>query len=73
MTWLLVEVADDLAAYLTTREGVWLSIYRVSGVSSITDLAYVTAETVQAITRSPEPVPTKKPKPRRARKQAAAA
>jgi hypothetical protein len=71
--WLLVEVADDLAACLTTRTGVWLSIRHVSGVRSLTDLAYVTAETVQAITRPPEAVPTKKPKPRRARKQAAAA
>jgi hypothetical protein len=64
--WLLVELAEDLAAHYQTRTGAWLSIKQVAGVHSLIDLEMVTQETLRVITLPPSEVPVKKP--RRARK-----
>jgi len=50
----LVELEPDLAAHYTTREGVWLSIRRVSGVKSLVDLRAITLETLASVLMSDE-------------------
>jgi hypothetical protein len=60
--WLLVELAEDLAAHYQTRTGAWLSIKQVAGVRSLTDLEVVSQETLQAITLPPQSAPPPKKK-----------
>lgn len=64
--WLLVELAEDLAAHRTTRTGAWLSISQVAGVVRLSDLEVVSMETLKQITLPPEQ--TLLAPPRRARK-----
>lgn len=44
--YLLVELAEDLAACRTTRAGVWASIMQVGGVYSLTDLEVISRATL---------------------------
>jgi hypothetical protein len=63
--YLLVKLAPDLAAHMTTFRGVWAGIISRPGVESITDLAYVTQETLDTILMSPEQAPAPKRKRRK--------
>jgi hypothetical protein len=44
--WLLVELDEDLAAHLTTPNGVFASIKVVSGVVRVVDLSAISRETL---------------------------
>ena len=44
--WLLVETEADLAAWHTTRTGVWAGIRQVNGVKQVTDLSTISRTTL---------------------------
>jgi hypothetical protein len=46
MSWLLVELDEDLAAQRTTPTGVLVSIMLVSGVVRVVDLSAISRETL---------------------------
>lgn len=53
----LVELEPDLEqlAFPTTRGGVWAGVLMVNGVRSLTDVAAISRETLDALLRPPEP------------------
>lgn len=63
--YLLVALVPDLAAEMTTFEGVWAGIITRPGVTAILDLAYVTRETLDQIL-----LPAEEAAPRRKRRVA---
>jgi len=63
--WLLVELAEDLAAHYQTRDGAWLLIKRVPGVVSIADMDIVSRELLDELLLVPAPANRIKPKKRK--------
>jgi len=53
--WLLVELAEDLAAHYQTRYGAWLLIKQVPGVASIADMDIVSQELLDELLLVPAP------------------
>lgn len=58
--FLLVVLATDLAAHRQTREGAFILLKDVPGVVQVTDLDYVSQETLDAILLKPEPAKRKR-------------
>jgi len=58
--FLLVVLADDLAAHFQTRGGAFRLLLAVPGVESVTDLQFISQETLDAILL--KPVPPDKPR-----------
>ena len=62
--FLLVVLADDLAAHLQTRGGAFRLLLRTPGVDSVTDLQIISQETLDCILLKPTPL-LEKPRKRR--------
>ena len=45
----MVELHEDLAAHYQTRDGAWRLISQVPGVKALTDLEYISADTLTDI------------------------